>query len=95
MSCWTATVCVRVPRAGESNIPPASAGPFAETKELVAGYTIIQVKTKDEAIEWANRFPNPHLEDGSIEIRQLFELEDFGESEAIDRFRDIGVGIGQ
>ncbi|MEK1850349.1 MAG: YciI family protein [Phyllobacterium sp.] len=70
-------------------------GPFAETKELVAGYTIIQVKTKEEAIEWANRFPNPHLEDGSIEIRQLFELEDFGESQAIDRFRDMGVGKGQ
>jgi hypothetical protein len=69
-------------------------GPFAETKELVAGYTIIQVKTKEEAIEWANRFPNPHLEDGYIEIRQLFELEDFGESEAIDRFRDMGVGKG-
>jgi mannose-6-phosphate isomerase-like protein (cupin superfamily) len=70
-------------------------GPFAETKELVAGYTIIQVKTKDEAIEWANRFPNPHSEDGSIEIRQLFELEDFGESEAIDRFRDMGVAMGR
>jgi hypothetical protein len=70
-------------------------GPFAETKELVAGYTIIQVKTKEEAIEWANRFPNPHLEEGHIEIRQMFELEDFGDSEAINRFRDMGVGNGQ
>lgn len=67
-------------------------GPFAEAKELVAGYTIIQVKTREEAIEWANRFPNPHLENGEIEIRQMFELEDFGEFQAIDRFRDMGVG---
>lgn len=69
-------------------------GPFAETKELIAGYTIIQVKTREEAIEWANRFPNPQIGDGEIEVRQLFELEDFGESEAIDRFRDINVGNG-
>jgi hypothetical protein len=67
-------------------------GPFAETKELVAGYTIIQVKSKQEAMEWARRFPNPHLQDGEIEVRQMFELEDFGESEAIDRFREMGVG---
>ena len=52
-------------------------GPFAETKELIAGYTIIQVKSREEALEWARRFPNPHQEDGEIEIRQLFELEDF------------------
>lgn len=70
-------------------------GPFAETKELVAGYTIIQVKTREEAIEWANRFPNPHPEDGCIEIRQMFELEDFGDSEAIKRFREMNVGNGQ
>ena len=44
-------------------------GPFTETKELVAGYTIIQVKSVDEARAWANRFPNPHNEDGDIEIR--------------------------
>lgn len=69
-------------------------GPFAETKELIAGYTIIQVKTREEAIEWANRFPNPQIGDGEIEIRQMFELEDFGESAAIDRFRDINVGNG-
>ena len=66
-------------------------GPFAETKELVAGYTIIQVKSKQEALEWARRFPNPHMQEGEIEVRQMFELEDFGESEAIDRFREMGV----
>jgi hypothetical protein len=66
-------------------------GPFAETKELLAGYTLIQVKTREEAQEWARRFPNPGVEDGEIEIRQLFELEDFGKSDAIDRFRDLGV----
>jgi len=67
-------------------------GPFTEAKELVAGYTIIQVKSREEAMEWARRFPNPHSEDGEIEIRQLFELEDFGPSEAVERFRDMGVG---
>ena len=66
-------------------------GPFAETKELVAGYTIIQVKSREEALEWARRFPNPHDEDAEIEIRPLFELEDFGPSEAIERFREMGV----
>jgi hypothetical protein len=67
-------------------------GPFTETKELVAGYTIIQARSPEEALEWAKRMPNPHLEEGEIEIRQLFELEDFGASEAIDRFREMHVG---
>jgi len=67
-------------------------GPFAETKELVAGYTIIEVKSKEEAMEWARRFPNPALKDGEIEVRQMFELEDFGPSEAVDRFREMGIG---
>ena len=53
-------------------------GPFAETKELIAGFWLIQVKSKEEAIEWVKRCPNPHHEDGEIEIRQVFELEDFG-----------------
>jgi hypothetical protein len=62
-------------------------GPFAETKELIAGYWIINVKSKEEAIEWAKRVPNPHGEgqEGEIEIRQFFELEDFAPSEAVDR----------
>jgi hypothetical protein len=50
-------------------------GPFAETKELVAGFWLIQVKSKDEAIEWVKRVP---FRDGSVEIRQVFEAEDFG-----------------
>jgi hypothetical protein len=65
-------------------------GPFAETKELVAGYWIIQVKSKQEAIEWMKRCPNPHNEGGVLEIRQLFELEDFGDSPAIDLHRKLG-----
>jgi len=66
-------------------------GPFAESKELIAGYTLIQVKSREEALEWAKRFPSPFGEeaDGEIEIRQLFELEDFDPSEAVDRFRGI------
>jgi hypothetical protein len=69
-------------------------GPFAETKELIAGYTLIQVASREEAIEWARRFPNPSIDHGraEIEIRQLFELEDFEPSETLERFRDIGIG---
>jgi len=72
-------------------------GPFAETKELIAGYTLIQVRSREEAQEWARRFPNPAVDGGQaeIEVRQLFELEDFGPSEAVDRMRDIGVGGGK
>jgi hypothetical protein len=54
-------------------------GPFAETKELIAGFWIIDVKSKEEAIEWMKRCPNPHDEGGQIEIRQVFEAEDFGD----------------
>ena len=53
-------------------------GPFAETKELIAGYWLWQVKSKEEAIEWVKRCPNPHQGGGEIEIRQVFEAEDFG-----------------
>jgi hypothetical protein len=66
-------------------------GPFTETKELIAGYTIIEVNSREEALEWAKRMPNPHVQDGAIEIRQMFELEDFEPGEAIERFRDLGV----
>ena len=55
-------------------------GPFAETKELIAGFWIWQVKSKEEAIEWVRRCPNPHNEDCEIEIRQIFEAEDFGDA---------------
>lgn len=64
-------------------------GPFAESKELIAGYTIIEVSSREEALDWSRRFPKPHEEDCEIEVRQLFELEDFGPSEAIQRFREI------
>ena len=53
-------------------------GPFAETKELIAGFWMWKVKSKEEAIEWVKRCPNPTGTDGEIEIRQLFEMEDFG-----------------
>ena len=66
-------------------------GPFTEAKELVAGYTLIEAKSREEALEWSKRFPNPVGEgnDAEIEVRQLFELEDFGPSEGIDRFKEI------
>jgi hypothetical protein len=53
-------------------------GPFAETKELLAGFWIWQCKSKEEAIEWVKRCPNPHNEETEVEIRQIFEAEDFG-----------------
>ena len=68
--------------------PTVVDGPFAETKELVAGFWLIQAKSKEEAVEWARRAP---FVDGQIEVRQVFELEDFGESEAVEthaRLRD-------
>ena len=67
-------------------------GPFAESKELVAGYWLIQAKSLDEAVEWAKRVP---FEDGEIEIRPLFELEDFAPSPAIDRARALGKKLGR
>jgi len=68
-------------------------GPFAETKELIAGYTIIQAKSRQEAIEWSKRFPNPAGDgkEAEIEVRQLFELEDFGPSQEVERFREMAV----
>jgi hypothetical protein len=66
-------------------------GPFTEAKELVAGFSILQVNSKEEAIEWVKRWPQ--IDGGGeveIEIRQLYELEDFGPSEAIDRMREVG-----
>jgi hypothetical protein len=65
-------------------------GPFAETKELIAGYWIIQVKSMAEAIEWMRRCPNPHEQDGEIEIRQFFEIEDFGTSPAVEHHKAVG-----
>ena len=53
-------------------------GPFAETKELIAGYWLWQVKSMDEAVEWLKKCPNPHNEESEVEIRPVFEAEDFG-----------------
>jgi hypothetical protein len=55
-------------------------GPFAETKELVAGFWLLQVRSKEEVIEWVRRCPNPFDGESEIEIRQVFEAEDFGEA---------------
>jgi hypothetical protein len=55
-------------------------GPFTETKELIAGFWLWQVKSKEEAIEWVKRCPNPLMGDAEIEIRQVFEASDFGEA---------------
>ena len=66
-------------------------GPFAESKELIAGYTLIQAASREEALEWTRRFPAPFEGDApcEIEVRQLYELEDFPESPAIDKFREL------
>ena len=66
-------------------------GPFAETKELIAGYTIIRVKSEDEAREWTAKFPNPNLDDGPwhIEVRRMYELEDFEPNESVEVFRKL------
>ena len=62
-------------------------GPFAETKELVAGFWVIQVKSKEEALEWAKRVP---FQDGEVELRPFFELEDFAPSAAVEHHKEIG-----
>jgi hypothetical protein len=58
--------------------PTVIDGPFTESKELIAGYWLIQAKSLDEAIEWVKRVPNPDNEESEIEIRQVFEADDFG-----------------
>ncbi len=74
--------------------PTVIDGPFAETKELIAGYTLIQVRSREEAMEWARRFPAPFGEtaDGEIEVRPLYEMDDFPPSESIERFRELQAG---
>ncbi|WP_246131799.1 YciI family protein [Pistricoccus aurantiacus] len=69
-------------------------GPFTETKELIAGYTLIQVRNREEAAEWVRRFPNPAIDGGEaeIEVRRLFELEDTRDSRAVDRLKALGIG---
>lgn len=66
-------------------------GPFAETKELIAGYTIIQVRSREEAMEWARRFPAPMGAgvEATIELRPLYEIDDFPQTESITRLREL------
>jgi hypothetical protein len=69
-------------------------GPFTEAKELIAGYTIIQCKSREEAVAWTRRFPNPHNVDCEIEVRQLYELDDLADlarGDGIDRFRKLDL----
>jgi hypothetical protein len=74
-------------------------GPFTETKELIAGFWIINVKSREEALEWAKRAPAPHEDqergEGEIELRQFFELEDFAPSPAIEEARELGKQLEQ
>jgi len=71
-------------------------GPFTEAKELIAGYWLIQVKSKEEAIEWAKRAPmDADGHDAEVELRPLFELEDFAPSPTIERLKEIGAQIGK
>jgi hypothetical protein len=71
----------RVKFSGDKRI--VTDGPFAETKELIAGFWMIRVNSRQEAIEWAKRSPNPHPgQESEIEIRQVFEAEDFGPAAA-------------
>lgn len=68
-------------------------GPFAETRELIAGYTLVEARSREEAIEWSRRFPNPNGEGipAEIEVRPLYELEDFAPSASIERFKAISL----
>ena len=68
-------------------------GPFAETKELIAGYTLIQARSREEALEWSRRFPNPNGAGvpAEIEVRPLYGLEDFAPSPAIERFKALDL----
>jgi hypothetical protein len=77
--------------------PTVIDGPFAETKELIAGYWLIQAKSKEEAIEWAKRVPPPHKEseDCVIEVRQVFEMEDFAPSAAVERAYELGKKLAK
>ena len=69
-------------------------GPFTETKELVAGYTIINVKSREEAIAWTKRYPNPAIDRGEaeIEVRPYFELDEFGDTPAVERAKKLKLG---
>ena len=76
---------VRVHFSGTDRV--VTDGPFTETKELIAGFWLWQVKSMEEAIEWVKRCPNPMIEDSDIDIRPIYEMEDFGE-ELTPQLRD-------
>ncbi len=84
----------RIKYVGDKRI--VTDGPFTEAKELIAGYTIIKVKTREEGLEWARRFPNPSGpgKECEIEVRQMFDLDDFTQSESIERFRKMELTQG-
>jgi hypothetical protein len=65
-------------------------GPFAEAKELLAGYWVIQVKSKEEAIEWAKRIPAESAEMAEVELRPFYELEDFAPGAAVEAAKELG-----
>lgn len=71
--------------------PTVVDGPFTESKELIAGYTLIQTRSREEAMEWARRFPAPFGPemDSEVEVRPLYELDDFAPSEAVARFKRL------
>jgi hypothetical protein len=79
--------------------PKVIEGPFGDVKDLIAGFWLIQVKSKKEAIEWAKRVPfDPDVHmggEGEIELRQVFELEDFGESKAVEHHRELGKKLAK
>ena len=74
--------------------PSVTDGPFTETKELVAGYTIIDVKNREEALAWSKRFPNPSIDAGEaeIEVREFIPMEHFGDSPAVQRAKNLKLG---
>lgn len=78
-------------RAGQRHVVD---GPFAETKELIAGYTLIEVRSREEALEWSRRFPAPFGEGSTceIEVRPVIELDDLPPDESIERFRALEAG---
>ena len=74
--------------------PKVIDGPFAETKELIAGFWLWKVNSMEEAVEWAKRMPAPMGEGRAceIEVREVYELEDFGSSTAVERLRKLDIG---
>jgi hypothetical protein len=81
----------RVLHAAGSSAPQIVDGPYAETKELIAGYTLIQVRSREEALEWSRRYPNPvgAGREAVVEVRQLYELDDFPPGPEIEQMRQI------